>query len=542
MAAAEPGTETLPPSTASRLFWAVLAILPFMLLSVSHYARGDSATGFVQGDMPYYSANGRAVFERGNGFAHPNPYDPDPHSPAIYVHWLTWLLGFGITKLGLDPGNLHVGVGVVAALVCSWLTLRLVEEVLPDPRCRIGLFLVAMWGGGLLCLYRGADNLLHHRDVLDNLFLYDNARGWWFLNWGRNLIFTTEAVYHAVMAGTWLAVLRGRWGWAVFGTGLLAATHPFSGLQIILIMLAWLTILIYTRPTRSVVLSWVATALILAVFAWYYFVFLESFEGHRKLREAWSIDTRFSTMSALLSLGPVGLIALVRLYRDRRSLGESVGFVGVCFAVSFLLCKHEWFVRSRQPIHFNRGYVWLPLLLIGLPAVQQFLVWSRARLRPAVFAAVGVGLVGFMALDNVAFLGSVVPTDPYGHTMSPDLREVFARMDHERLNGVLLTPYPDVSYLSATYTPARPYCGSATHTPDYAVRIAHVESWASAGPAAAWLNEVDYLLLRNVDLPMLRDRSVWQPWIENAEFTLFKRVATPLSPGDQILLSQRPGP
>jgi hypothetical protein len=541
MAAAEPATEALPPSTARRLFWAVLAIVPFMLLYVSHYSRGDSATGFVQGDMPYYSANGRAVFERGNGFSHPNPFDPDPHSPAIYFHWLTWLLGFGITKLGLDPGSLHVGIGVVAALVCSWLTFRLVEAVLPDPRYRIGLFLVAMWGGGLLCFYRGADNLLHHRGVTDNLFLYDNARGWWILNWGRNLIFTTEAVYHAVMAGTWLAVLRGRWGWAVSGTGLLAATHPFSGLQILLIMLAWLTIVACTRPTRAVIVGWIATAAILTAFAWYYFVFLESFEGHRKLREVWSIDTRFSAASAWLSLGPVGLIALVRLWRDRRSLGVTVGFLGVCFAVSLLLCKHEWFVRSRQPIHFNRGYLWLPLLLIALPAVQQMLTWTRARLRPAAFAAVGVGLIGFAALDNAAFLWTVVPIDPYGHTMSPDLRAVFARMNRERLNGVLLTPYPDVSYLSATYSPARPYCGSATHTPDYAVRIAHVESWASAGPTTAWLSEVDYLLLRTVDLPLLRDRSVWQPWFDTGEFILFKKAVAPMSPGDQLFLSRRPG-
>jgi hypothetical protein len=121
-----------PTSPAWELLYATLAAAPFLSLYLAHYLLlSESATGFLLYDMPYYSAHGREVFERGNGFAHPNPYDPDPMAPAIYWHWFPWLLGFGITKLGLDPGVQFVMLGIVGALVCSWVTLRLVEAVLP---------------------------------------------------------------------------------------------------------------------------------------------------------------------------------------------------------------------------------------------------------------------------------------------------------------------------------------------------------------------------------------------------------------------------
>ena len=47
--------------------------------------------------------------------------------------------------------------------------------------------------------------------------------------------------------------------------------------------------------------------------------------------------------------------------------------------------------------------------------------------------------------------------------------------------GVLVTPYPNTSYLAATYTPLRPYFGHPYNTPDYPGRVAQVESWLTTG-------------------------------------------------------------
>ena len=208
----------------------LLAPLPFWSVYLHHYASPDVPTGFIQYDAPYYSANGRVIFQRGNGFAYPNPYDPDAKSPVIYFHWLPWILGFGITRLGWDPGLLYCGIGVFASLVFSWLTLRLVECLLSDARFRYALFFLVMWGGGILCLWQVVHIALGRSPVSD-LFNFDPGWGWWFLNWGRNLIYPHETVYHAIVAATWLAVITHRRLLVVLGAVLLATTHPFSGLQ-----------------------------------------------------------------------------------------------------------------------------------------------------------------------------------------------------------------------------------------------------------------------------------------------------------------------
>src|SRR5438445_9593771 len=140
---AEPGGSLSPHMTAvARILWPTLGIVPFLSIYLAHYASPLGVpTGFIHGDMPYYAANGREIFERGNGLAHPNPYDPDPQAPVIYFHWLTWILGFGLKKLGLEPGLFFVGIGVIGSMLCSYLTLRLIEARLPKSRHRNVLFL-----------------------------------------------------------------------------------------------------------------------------------------------------------------------------------------------------------------------------------------------------------------------------------------------------------------------------------------------------------------------------------------------------------------
>ena len=113
-----PGVRPEETSTARerwlRWVWIAVAILPFQLPLLHHlWSAGPLATGFLGYDTPYYVANGRAVFEHGNGFFSPNPYDSAPASPAIYFHLFTWFLGLGVKVFCVDPGFLFAGVGLV---------------------------------------------------------------------------------------------------------------------------------------------------------------------------------------------------------------------------------------------------------------------------------------------------------------------------------------------------------------------------------------------------------------------------------------------
>ena len=79
-----------------------LMLLPWLAILTAHYVgNGSNATGFIQYDQPYYVANGRAAFERGDGFRYPNPSDSSADAPVIYFHWLPWALGLQRSSLVL---------------------------------------------------------------------------------------------------------------------------------------------------------------------------------------------------------------------------------------------------------------------------------------------------------------------------------------------------------------------------------------------------------------------------------------------------------
>ena len=46
----------------------IVAVVPFWLMPAAHVASNpETATGFFHEELPYYMANGRAAFDRGNG-------------------------------------------------------------------------------------------------------------------------------------------------------------------------------------------------------------------------------------------------------------------------------------------------------------------------------------------------------------------------------------------------------------------------------------------------------------------------------------------
>jgi len=132
------------------MLWSLVALMPFWSLFVAHSVRGQYlATGFIQYDQAYYVANGREIFERGNGLGYCNPYDTSVDAPVIYYHWLPWLFGVGVSLFNIDPGGWFLAIGIAAGIAFAFGTFRLVEAILPSPRFLPGLYLLAMWGGGL---------------------------------------------------------------------------------------------------------------------------------------------------------------------------------------------------------------------------------------------------------------------------------------------------------------------------------------------------------------------------------------------------------
>lgn len=131
-------------------FVVILAPLLYWIIYGGHFLLQDKSlfpTGFLLGDFPYYSASGREVFENGNGFAYPNPYDSG--SPILYFHWYYTLLGLGIKFFNIDPGHNFLAWGLIGTITTSFLTFEILKNILSKKNFIIPLFLLTMWGGGI---------------------------------------------------------------------------------------------------------------------------------------------------------------------------------------------------------------------------------------------------------------------------------------------------------------------------------------------------------------------------------------------------------
>ena len=517
---------------------ALVGVLPFWSLLISHMVHGrHGPSGFVFYDMAYYVANGREIFERGNGLGYCNPYDPAADAPVIYYHWLPWLLGAGVKQLHVDPGVWFVLLGLVGGYACSWGTFRLVEVILPTPRFVRSLYLIAMWGGGLFAAAAIAAALTEG-GVFPDVRRFDPYNGWWFLNWGRNLVYTTEAVYHALVAWAWVGVVRQRPWHAVAPVVAIATTHPFSGLQHLSIMLAWFALAVFVphvwpaaapqslgKHRRSIVAGWLTLILTAALFGAYYFLYLPTVPQHVAIQRGWAIEWLLTGPAFLLAYTPVAVLAVIRCWRDRHAWRPEMSFFVVAACVSVLLAKHDLFVRPHQPLHFTRGYIWMPLALLALPLVQSIAATIVAHTRPAVATILLGTAAGLAVLDNASWLATYCILGGNDVRLAAADREVFAALERAGVDGVLLYAVPDRligNYLAATYTSVRPWIGHLHLTPQYDERIAAVQDWIATGRLPELLADVEILVVSTDTIYPIDDRD-WETICETTARKVLRR-------------------
>ncbi len=464
------GPDTASRSTHVSVVGVLLAVTPFLMIPLAHLASNpETATGMFHYELPYYVANGRAVLERGHGLLYPNPYDPSEEAPAIYFHWLPELLGAAVVQGHIDPGMLMVGLTIVAAILLAVVTDRLIRVCLPGRAGSDPLpLLAAMWGGGGLVLAGVVLQTLTGPSDRGLLSL-DPGNGMWFLNWGRNALFPTEAVYHALVALCWMAEIRGRpfpaTGWLL----LLATTHPWSGLELLLTICTWRGLVLWLHRRRSDWLHLLTAAGLLIVFLAYYRWWLPSFPSHAALQRVWELDWSLPGLSAAAAWGPVACLAGIRLATERGVLHRrSVRFLLCALTIALLLSLHDRFMRPVQPLHFTRGYVWMPLFLLGAPVLLKGIrtLWGRGGIRRT--AAVLLCLL--FTTDNVVF--SLVHSQRQLHRLDGfhlDLHEraLLAQLHGRYADRIVLTDSLKLNYLLPAWTDLRPWLGHQFNTPDF---------------------------------------------------------------------------
>jgi hypothetical protein len=286
-------------------------------------------------------------------------------------------------------------------------------------------------------------------------------------------------------------------------------------------------------------------------------VFLNLFAQHRAIHEILTIPHILTNRDIVVAYLPVGLLAVVRLVWDRNRLSHKEAFLLVSFAVSYLLATHDRFlpIAPIEPKHFTRGYVWMPLFLLSAPLLQRWLISVRDWLngtaaRPAaavspfrrvlavlLLAAAAGPLVMLSAFDNLSFNFLLFGLDRNavvneGCFLRADARQALGWINAQGLDGVLLCPgdgmevyqpHRMTSYLSASYTPLRPYIGHHLMTPHIQQRLRQVQDWVEGHGDHPWMGKIDYILAdKKIKLPLL-DRRQWQVIYENESLELMAR-------------------
>ena len=216
-ATAQPASGVLSPeASCSRkipLWFALLlgipAFIPLAWTALRAWRQGLVPTAFVQYDLPSYLANGRQSFAHGFHLNYGNPYAAYG-TPAIYFQPHLFFLGL-LQWIGISPDvSLIVCDGAVA--FASIMAARLYEEWIgwnQRPQARICVLLL----GRRRAVAGGSFGLFGHTSLTQSLFLFESGKGWWMLNFGRNLVYPTETFYHGLFLLAILFLVRKRFGW-----------------------------------------------------------------------------------------------------------------------------------------------------------------------------------------------------------------------------------------------------------------------------------------------------------------------------------------
>jgi hypothetical protein len=203
-----------------------------------------------------------------------------------------------------------------------------------------------------------------------------------------------------------------------------------------------------------------------------------------------------------------------------------VQFLCIAFLVSLAFAKHDLFIRAIQPMHFTRGYQWLPLFLIGAPLLVQTIVGATKACRPIASTGLAVGLVVLLLFDNTMFFSRRWLRAGGDLYLTRSEEQVFDYLESHDIRGVFVASDHLSSFLAATYSPVIPYDGHEWLTPNYRERRAAVDSWTGRNGPEAFLSDVQYVMLWTRQSYLLDGRPDWRVEYRTTDHVLFVRTGS----------------
>lgn len=479
-----------------------LPVIAFFLGYLLNHSPELIPTGFIQYDNVSYLAYARQYLDAGHlHFLYSNPFNEQP-GPAIYFQPQTLLFAL-LLYIGIPAESILIFFTIISSIVCFRILIALYDYLLPGSRYRkLNIWLFA-WGGGLLTLAGAAAHFYLNNDksFFQNLFIIDPEFGWWGLNWGRSILFSCEAYYHALFLGIILCILKKKWIMCLGLMAIISLSHPFTGIEILAIVSAWSLFEFFLR--KKEVPFWFATGsfLLLCFHIYYYLFYLNSFPDHKMVSEQYALNWRLGFYRMIPAYILTGMLAFVSIYISSFKTffaSRSNRLFLAWFLIAFLLANHEIFMKARQPIHFTRGYIWSSLFLLGLPALNQLNHHLKNK-----WGNIGLAMMGLVFFfDNFFWISENIYSraeKPSPLYINAEQKNILDLLKTETDNQtIIISKDPTIAYLSAVYTSGNPWYSHPYTTPDASRKKLIQENFFLQGKLdAGWMqHKINFIIYK----------------------------------------------
>jgi hypothetical protein len=505
-------------------------ILFFLSAYFFNHSKDAIPTGFIQYDNVSYAANAQQLFKNGNLF-YANRLNDSDHYPRIYFQPQHLILA-GLMKAGFAPGLAFCFFSCIFSLIFFRTLILLYDHLYPLSKHPTLVMILFSWGGGMLALSGWLLYLLHilpGKNIQAASLALDPAAGWWGLNLGRSLFFSMESYYHFLFfAGVYLIVKK-KWLPATIGAVILSLSHPFTGLEFLSILCLWLILEKILFKNATIPAGFVFFILALTAFhAWYYLVYLNHFPEHRIIFSQYQLNWRLRFYNIFPAYIIVAALAVISFLKTPLTTSENTRLF-ICWAlVAFVLANHELIIKPMQPLHFTRGYIWAPLFLLGIPAVESLISFLIKNIRVKIILAIGIIL---FLLDNInwIYLNSRY-TSSKSSISFIDLQQksILEYLNKNTgINTLIIGSDECLPYLSTLYTQASPWISHVYNTPFYDQKLQAYNAYLKSGARpAGWMHrELVFIVDKKNAAEMSRYAAVvsFVPKIyETADYLLYR--------------------
>ncbi len=451
-----------------------LPMFAFFAGYLFNYNRDYIPTGLIMEDNGLYLSYARQYADAGQlNLFYTNPFNDSGNYPPIYFQTQSILLAL-MMETGISAGFVMIIFVLLFSFLCFRLVIEIYDVLVPEGKYRSLSIILFAWSGGLLALAGIPVHFIRPpdgQDFFDRIFFLDPAWGWWGLNLGRSLFITCEAFYHFFFLLSILMILKKKWKTALLSIFLLSISHPFTGVELLSILGAWL--FIEKIVVRNKNIPWyfaIGAGLIMAFHLYYYLYYLNQFPEHKSVSEQFSVNWRlrfFSMIPAYAIVAPLAFLSIFKFSKPKLFFQNTYNRLFLCWLiVVLLLANHEMFMKPMQPIHFARGYDWMGFFLLGIPALQPIFNYFNKIKRGRVLLVLFVCLFlsdNFLWITNYIRFTNKTTSVMY---ISPEQKQVLALVNEKSDNKTLIVSSDfELSLLSAVYSKAYPWISNPYTTP-----------------------------------------------------------------------------